>query len=76
VSAIPYAALVLIEPMMISQELFYKYFDERMETMELIVTGTMARRDSWTSRDEAFRWMSKRFPWVMWDSRVVRILAV
>ncbi|KAJ7600911.1 Alpha/beta hydrolase family-domain-containing protein [Mycena floridula] len=73
-SEIPYIAVILIEPTMVTQELFYQTFDERMATMVFTVEATSMRRDTWPTRDEAFIWMSKRFPWRKWDPRAVRLL--
>jgi hypothetical protein len=61
---------------MVTRELFFKHFDERMATMEFTVDATSIRRDTWPGREEAFKWLSKRFPWSEWDERAVRILVV
>ncbi|KAF8079386.1 Alpha/Beta hydrolase protein [Lyophyllum atratum] len=74
-SRLPYAAIVLIEPAMITRKLFNAHLEDRMETMNFAVSATSVRRDTWDSRDMALRWFSKRFPWNSWDPRVVRILA-
>ncbi|EEB92180.1 hypothetical protein MPER_09348 [Moniliophthora perniciosa FA553] len=74
-SEIPYVALVLIEATMITREHFYESFDARIETMEFTVDATLKRRDTWPSKEFAFEWMSKRFPWQFWDQRIVRIMA-
>ncbi|KAF5337656.1 hypothetical protein D9758_012998 [Tetrapyrgos nigripes] len=74
-SQIPYVSLVLIEATMVTRDLFFKHFDDRMATMEFTVEATAIRRDTWPGREEAFKWLSKRFPWNGWDERVVRILA-
>uniref|UniRef100_A0A0W0F8H8 AB hydrolase-1 domain-containing protein n=1 Tax=Moniliophthora roreri TaxID=221103 RepID=A0A0W0F8H8_MONRR len=74
-SEIPYVALVLIEATMITREHFYESFDARIETMEFTINATLGRRDTWPSKEFAFEWMSKRFPWQFWDQRIVRIMA-
>jgi hypothetical protein len=75
-SGLPYAAIVLIEPAMITRELFSAHLEDRMATMNLAVKVTSIRRDTWDSREVAFKWFIKRFPWSSWDPRVVHILAV
>ncbi|KAK7036803.1 hypothetical protein VNI00_011469 [Paramarasmius palmivorus] len=75
ISEMPYTALILIEATMITREHFYESFEARMETMEFTVNATLKRRDTWPSRDFAFEWMRKRFPWQFWDERVVHITA-
>ena len=73
---LPYAALILIEPTMIPDELFYAHFDDRMTTMEVIVNTTSLRRDTWTSREEALDWFRRKFPWKTWDPRAIRLFVV
>ncbi|RDB21685.1 hypothetical protein Hypma_011238 [Hypsizygus marmoreus] len=73
-SQIPYAAIVLIEPAMVTRELFNAHIEDRMASMNFAVSATSVRRDTWVSREVAFTWFSKRFPWNVWDPRVVRIL--
>ncbi|KAJ7488182.1 Alpha/Beta hydrolase protein [Mycena latifolia] len=74
-SALPYAALVLIEPTVIPRDLFYQQIEERVSTMEFVVNATTARRDRWRSRPEAHAWLARRLPWDGWDPRVVRLLS-
>lgn len=73
---LPYVALVLVEPTMIPEELFYAHFDDRMATMEMIVAATSLRRDKWPSREDAFEWFRGKTPWKTWDSRTLRLLVV
>lgn len=61
---------------MIAREMFYSTFDDRIEVMAFTFEGTLTRRKTWASREEALNWMSKRFPWSTWDPRVVRIHVV
>ncbi len=75
-SELPYAALVLIEPTMIPEELFYAHFDDRMANMAVMVGATSLRRDSWPSRNDAFLWFERKFPWKTWDPRALRLLVV
>ncbi|KAJ7362308.1 Alpha/beta hydrolase fold-1 [Mycena albidolilacea] len=74
-SAIPYASLILIEPTVIPRELFYLHLDDRVSTMEFVVTATTARRERWRARDEAHAWLARRVPWDTWDPRVLRKLS-
>ncbi|KAF9032692.1 hypothetical protein BDZ89DRAFT_1233477 [Hymenopellis radicata] len=45
-SELPYAALVLIEPTMIPEDLSYAHFDDRMANMAVMVGATSLRRDT------------------------------
>ncbi|KAJ7031707.1 Alpha/beta hydrolase fold-1 [Mycena alexandri] len=71
---IPYAALVLIEPTVIPRELFYLSVEDRVQTMEFVVTATTSRRERWRSREDAHSWLGRRIPWDSWDVRVLRTL--
>ncbi|KAJ3889095.1 Alpha/beta hydrolase family-domain-containing protein [Lentinula edodes] len=73
-SHLPYVSLILIEPTMITREMFEAHFDDRIRSMEMSVGATEVRRDVWPNREEAFRWLSRRFPFRTWDPRVVRLL--
>ncbi|KAJ3739650.1 Alpha/beta hydrolase fold-1 [Lentinula detonsa] len=73
-SRLPYVSLILVEPTMITREMFEAHFDDRIRSMEMLVGATEVRRDVWPDREEAFRWLSRRFPFRTWDPRVVRLL--
>ena len=47
----PYVAMILIEPMMVTSEIFTAQPDERMAHMEFVVDATSARRDTWRSKE-------------------------
>ncbi|KAK0450346.1 Alpha/beta hydrolase fold-1 [Desarmillaria tabescens] len=72
-SSPPYAGLVLIEPTMITEDVFRAHFADRMATMEGAVCATSIRRHRWAGRDDARSWLSGRFPWRVWDERVLDI---
>ena len=71
-----YPAIILIEPTMVTRELFNAHLEDRMASMDFAVAATATRRDTWTSKEHAFDYFSKRIPWGMWDSRVVRLYTV
>jgi hypothetical protein len=60
----------------IPRELFYLHLDDRVSTMEFVVTATTARRERWRARDDAHAWLARRVPWDTWDPRVLRKLSV
>jgi len=71
-----YPAIILIEPTMVTRELFNAHLEDRMASMDFAVAATATRRDTWTSKEHAFNYFSKRIPWGMWDSRIVRLYTV
>ncbi|KDR86137.1 hypothetical protein GALMADRAFT_235372 [Galerina marginata CBS 339.88] len=70
----PYPALILIEPTLITRELFNAYREDRMAEMDFAVSATSARRHTWGSKELAYAYFRKRVPWEFWDERVVRLL--
>jgi hypothetical protein len=76
ISRLPFLALVLVEPTMITRELFSANIDDWMSSMNFSVNATSVRRDTWDSREAAFNWFKKRLPWKVWDPRVIRLLTV
>jgi hypothetical protein len=73
ISAIPYVSLVLIEPTIVTPDLFYAH---AAHMIPVVVAATMMRRETWPSRDNAFEWLRRRSPWKAWDERVLRMLTV
>ncbi|KAJ7131540.1 Alpha/Beta hydrolase protein [Mycena crocata] len=73
--ALPFVSLILIEPTVIPRELFYHEIEERLSTMEFVVSATLTRRERWRSREEAHAWLARRVPWDSWDPRALRMLS-
>jgi hypothetical protein len=73
---LPFLALILVEPTMISREVFYANKEQRMAALNMAIGATSARRDTWDSREAAFDWFTKRLPWKFWDPRVTRLFSV
>ncbi|KAJ6526661.1 hypothetical protein B0H19DRAFT_900282, partial [Mycena capillaripes] len=64
----PYVAMLLVEPSMVAAEL-----DPYKEGGIAALTAAIrVRRDTWTSRQAVHEWMASRFPWNIWDPRVLR----
>lgn len=73
---IPYAAFILIEPTIVSAEMFYEHFDIRLAQLEFTVGAVAGRRHTWKDRQTAHEWMAKRYPWDAWDVRAVKAFVV
>ncbi|EAU92171.2 hypothetical protein CC1G_08794 [Coprinopsis cinerea okayama7 len=71
---LPYVAMIPVESTMVKQSVFESELEERMSYMDLVVNATKARRDRWSSRQEAYAYFKKRFPWSMWDDRSIQLL--
>ncbi|KAF8998383.1 Alpha/beta hydrolase fold-1 [Cyathus striatus] len=73
ISGLPLTGLVLVEPTMVTRELWNAHLDDRMASMDLSVAATSMRRDKWRTREDAHNYFSRRNPWKAWDPRVVRL---
>ncbi|KAF8700530.1 hypothetical protein AX14_000700 [Amanita brunnescens Koide BX004] len=74
IADIPYVGIVLIEPTMVSRDIFYSRYEERKAALDFAVNTTSMRRDTWRSKSEAFTYFMERVPWKKWDPRIVRLL--
>ncbi|KAJ7628804.1 alpha/beta-hydrolase [Roridomyces roridus] len=64
----PFVAMILVEPSIVAAEL-----DPYTEGgIGPLTSAIRIRRDTWDSREAAHKWMQTRFPWNMWDPRVLR----
>ncbi|KAJ6471586.1 Alpha/beta hydrolase fold-1 [Mycena vitilis] len=70
-SAIPYSAFVLIEPTLVSPEDFRGRIEK---TIMGFSAATKTRREKWPSREAAHQWMRGRYPWRVWDPRMLQAL--
>ncbi|KAF7784898.1 hypothetical protein Agabi119p4_1063 [Agaricus bisporus var. burnettii] len=68
-SSIGITSLILVEPMLVTREVFNSQFEDRMDQMEFAISSTSAKRDHWESRSDALQYFQKRFPWSMWDRK-------
>lgn len=68
--------MILIEPAVVTRELFNAELDDRIAYMNLVVAMTSARRDIWPSKEHAFEYFKTRFPWRFWHPRVLHLLTV
>ncbi|KIM38284.1 hypothetical protein M413DRAFT_448020 [Hebeloma cylindrosporum] len=71
---LPFVAMILIEPTIVTREVFNEEREDRMSAMDFAVTATSTRRDNWRSREQALAYFKKRLPWGLWDPRALQIL--
>ncbi|KAJ7510692.1 alpha/beta-hydrolase, partial [Mycena galericulata] len=72
VSSVPFIGMVIVEPVMCSKDFYREYGEERESALSTAIMVVNARRTTWPSRDEAFKYMRKNFIWKGWDPRVLR----
>ncbi|KAJ3530386.1 hypothetical protein NM688_g7719 [Phlebia brevispora] len=69
----PYEAMILIEPIIISHSIFQSHADHWRSEGRKMSEGTKKRRDVWESREAALEHLSQRYPWNLWDRSVLKI---
>jgi hypothetical protein len=75
-SSVGITGLVLIEPTLVSREVFSSHFEDRMAQMDFAVSATSSRKDQWKSKPDALQYFRKRFPWNMWDPESLKLYVV
>lgn len=73
---IPYELMIIIEPAMVSREVFEENIEDRTMQLKFLFKATNAIRGQWSSRAAAYEWLSKRIPWKSWDDRIRHIYVV
>ena len=68
---IPFSSVILVDPPMFSRAI-----EDRTEIYKLVEAMTPIRRDIWSTREAAIKWMKSRLPFASWDPRVFDIYAV
>ncbi|TBU43562.1 alpha/beta-hydrolase [Dichomitus squalens] len=68
-----YAAIILVEPPMIDRDVFNDHLQERLQQVGAITKSVAASRASWSTKEEALKWLSAKYPWKTWDPRVLRL---
>lgn len=66
--------LILVEPVMVPPPIVPR--DPRIEMGKKNVEGVKKRRDRWANETELRTWLSKSFPYRIWDPRILDIYAV
>ncbi|KAH8101755.1 alpha/beta-hydrolase [Cristinia sonorae] len=70
---LPYRAVLLIEPATRTRAAMDKLKSQPNDPVQLITALAKTRKDTWTSREAAYEWFSRRVPWKMWDSRSLKL---
>ncbi|OBZ71433.1 hypothetical protein A0H81_08376 [Grifola frondosa] len=71
---VPYEAIVLVEPSLITRAVFNAHLAERERALKFMHKAITARRDTWGSREEALLDFKTRLPWKIWHPRVLSLL--
>nr|VWP00415.1 NudC protein [Ganoderma boninense] len=74
--AIPYKAIILVEPSISGREAYLENQEERQMAVDFMIKSLSNRRTFWRSREEARAFFAKRIPWQLWDSRVLDLWVV
>lgn len=76
VPSVRYEAIILIEPALITREVYNANLAEREGALKEMNKAISKRRDTWNSKEEARAYFEERFPWMMWDLRVRDLFVV
>ncbi|KAK7062616.1 hypothetical protein VNI00_000104 [Paramarasmius palmivorus] len=69
---LPFAATIIVEPTILTKEMFLETYEERIAGIRKTEEYTARRRDTWASREEAIASLKTRAPWSTWDERVLQ----
>ncbi|KAI1789624.1 alpha/beta-hydrolase [Ganoderma leucocontextum] len=69
--AIPYKAIILVEPSIAEKEAYLENQEERQMAVDFMIKSLSTRRAFWPDREKARAFFAKRIPWQLWDSRVL-----
>ncbi|RPD54847.1 alpha/beta-hydrolase [Lentinus tigrinus ALCF2SS1-7] len=69
--AVPFKALIFIEPSMITQDAWNEHVKEQERSLTLVCSMILKRRDTWDTRADARRYFESRLPWSTWDPRAM-----
>ncbi|KAH9847850.1 alpha/beta-hydrolase [Lenzites betulinus] len=70
---VKYESMVLIEPPLVTREVFDANLEEREGALRYLSTSIAKRRDTWESREDALKYFGKRFPWMAWHPKVLEL---
>lgn len=76
VPSVRYEAIILIEPALITREVYNANLAEREGALKAMNKAISKRRDTWNTKEEARAYFEERFPWMMWDLRVRDLFVV
>ncbi|KAI0086613.1 hypothetical protein BDY19DRAFT_959407 [Irpex rosettiformis] len=71
---LPYIGIILLEPSLIDADTWYSKNQPMFKTMfAFMKKGADARRDSWSSKEEAAKYLKKTIPCSLWDDRIFNL---
>ncbi|KAF8989894.1 Alpha/Beta hydrolase protein [Cyathus striatus] len=70
---IPYAAIILIETVLIDRDVFYANMSDRIAQIGFLMNAIRNQKSIWDSREAAYEWLRRRRPWREWDERALMI---
>ena len=68
------SAMVLVEPVMVPPPILDN--DPRIARGKTNVAGVLSRRDRWDNVADVRAWLTKRFPYKIWEPRIIELYVV
>ncbi|KAH9891655.1 alpha/beta-hydrolase [Cubamyces lactineus] len=69
--AVPYKALIVMEPSALTREVVRRTGMDMYVRMRTLKVAIQKRCDNWSTREEAKAFFRKRMPWKAWDQRAL-----
>lgn len=76
VNQLPFSSMILVDPPMMTPEFLANAMKVPNTPLLAAIDLAKSRVDVWPSRDAARKWLSKRLPYKLWDSRVLQLYVV
>ncbi|KAI0657413.1 Alpha/beta hydrolase fold-1 [Cubamyces menziesii] len=71
--AVPYKALIVMEPSALTREVVRRTGMDMYDRMRALKVAIQKRCDNWATRKEAKAFFIKRMPWKAWDQRALEL---
>ncbi|KAI0341070.1 alpha/beta-hydrolase [Trametopsis cervina] len=68
----PFQGMILIDPAMMDADTWHTNRQKLQATFDFAKRGAISRRDSWLTRAEAAKYLKDKFPYNMWNERVLQ----
>ena len=73
---VAYETVIMVEPALIAPECYDQDPELHGGQLKTVAEGVLKRRSTWDNRAQAAKYIRKRFPYSMWDPRVVDLYIV
>ncbi|KAF9478000.1 alpha/beta-hydrolase [Pholiota conissans] len=65
--------LIMVDPIIITEQAWKADLEKREGVMNHLLQETSARPDTWDSKEKAYVYFSRRYPWKQWNKEVLKV---